>query len=637
MRHSSVTGVTKYILAAISAACTLAMAGLSVRAAEPVLVSGTDWSGLYAGVHLGVGQAAGGGTEAWNWLTNYPTGTLVGVNGGPLTALTAPASFANGFGNRAAYSSTGVLGGVQAGYNWQSGRLVVGIEGDFSGSSQSDKRSYSAQPVAGIFPPLPNFFFIPGSTQSWTSQESIDWLTTWRARVGLAQNDMLLYVTGGGAAGQITTKYTLLSSPGFNGAPVGTGSQWGLPGGIAGGSFGKTKFGWTLGAGVETTALVDLLGLGPNWSAKLEYLYVDLGSVTARIATGLVPVCNATCAAPVTGSTAFTGTSHVTDQIIRLGLNYKFDLLSPGQTRTAAPVLASGTDWSGLYAGVHLGVGRGTGRGSEAWNWLTNYPAGSLVGVNGGLLAALPAATSFNTSFGNRTSYSSTGVLGGVQAGYNWQFGRLVVGLEGDFSGSNQSDKRSYTAQPVPSIFPPLPNFFFVPGSIQGWTSQESIDWLTTWRARVGLAQNDLLLYVTGGGAVGQINTQYTLLSSPGVSGAPTGTGSQWGLPGGIAGGSFGKTKLGWTLGAGVETTALMNVLGLGPNWSAKLEYLYVDLGSVSARIATGLVPVCSVTCAAPATGSTAFTATSHVTDQIVRLGLNYKFDLLAPRSVTAH
>src|SRR4029077_17612719 len=104
--------------------------------------------------------------------------------------------------------------------------------------------------------------------------------------------------------------------------------------------------GWTAGAGIETTALADLLGLGPNWSAKLEYLYVDLGSVTARIATGLVPVCNVTCAAPATGSTSFTGTSHVTDQIVRLGLNYKFDFLSPlsaGQARAAAPVLVSGT------------------------------------------------------------------------------------------------------------------------------------------------------------------------------------------------------------------------------------------------------------------------------------------------------
>jgi outer membrane immunogenic protein len=290
-----------------------------------------DWSGYYVGFNVGAGQDSSKTNENWLWTTNYPAGALLGVGGGPLVATAAPTSFGSNFSDRYHHSSLGVIGGLEGGYNWQKGRLVYGVEGDFTPSSQSNPVSYSAQPVAGIFPPLPNFFFIPGSTQGWNSVEKLEWLTTLRGRVGITSDSSLWYATGGLAVARIGTSYTLVSSPGFGGLATasggfgpGTFAQWGLPGGLASAHFGTTKVGWVVGGGVET-ALNRLLGFGSsNWTTKIEYLFADLGTVNTVIGTGLVPVCATTCATPATGSTAFVGSTHVYEQILRVGFNYRF-------------------------------------------------------------------------------------------------------------------------------------------------------------------------------------------------------------------------------------------------------------------------------------------------------------------------
>src|SRR5262249_19509410 len=159
-----------------------------------------------------------------------------------------------------------------------------------------------------------------------------------------------------------------------------------------------------------------------------------------------------------------------------------------------------------------------------------------------------------NTVFANQYHRGSVGLIAGLQAGYNWQSGNVLLGVEGDWSWSNPKSTTTTLAQPVAGIFPPLPNFFFVPGSVQCWTSEEKINWLATLRGRVGWAQDHSVWYLTGGAAFAQIDSNYTLFSSPGTSGAPNGNGSQWGLAGGTASASFGTTKTGWVLGGGVET-----------------------------------------------------------------------------------
>jgi outer membrane immunogenic protein len=270
-----------------------------------------NWTGFYVGGTVGVGVNSD--PTSWKWANTFPTGTLVGVGGGSLTTLTAPLTTNTAFTNR--QSSVGVVGGVEAGANWQTGKLVYGVEADWSATSQ--RSTYSAQPIAAVFPPFPEFFFVPGTVQGWT--KSIDWLSTLRARGGIADGPNLWFVTGGLAVGQIETN--LFSSPGSVGGATGIGAQFGLPGGVA--SARQIKAGWTLGGGVET-AISQLLGWGSGWSAKIEYLYVDLGTI--HINTPQVALPTSAAAGPfVTGATTFSSSTQ--EHILRVGLNYRLGAL----------------------------------------------------------------------------------------------------------------------------------------------------------------------------------------------------------------------------------------------------------------------------------------------------------------------
>jgi len=118
------------------------------------------------------------------------------------------------------------------------------------------------------------------------------------------------------------------------------------------------------------------------------------------------------------------------------------------------------------------------------------------------------------------------------------------------------------------------------------------LPWLGTARLRVGYTPADRwLVYATGGAAFGEINTDATVA-----------------VPGASTTSSFSQDQVGWAAGAGVEAA-------LGGGWTGKVEYLHVDLGSFSYTY-TSLTTF-------PFRGT--FSATSHVTDDIVRVGLNYR------------
>ena len=114
-----------------------------------------------------------------------------------------------------------------------------------------------------------------------------------------------------------------------------------------------------------------------------------------------------------------------------------------------------------------------------------------------------------------------SGFVGGAQAGYNWQTGPWVFGIEGDLQGTGASDT-------------------FAPWKF-------SNPWFGTVRGRAGYALNNILFYGTAGLAFGELSGQ--------TFGGLTET----------------HTNAGWTVGLGAE-------FGLAQNWSAKVEYLYVDL-----------------------------------------------------------
>jgi outer membrane immunogenic protein len=197
-----------------------AVAALALVAATPALAadlyrgpafaatpfSPYDWNGVYVGVNLG-----------YQW--------------GKTTNLTV--------------NPSGLTGGGQVGYNWQSGSFVVGVEADLQASAADD--TFGAYKFAN------------------------PWFGTVRGRGGYAMNNVLIYLTGGFAYGGGRVTF----------GPVGE---------------SQTHTGWTIGAGVE-------VGLTPNWSAKAEYLYVEL-SDQAYVLTGI--------------------NNGLQSSVFRLGVNYRF-------------------------------------------------------------------------------------------------------------------------------------------------------------------------------------------------------------------------------------------------------------------------------------------------------------------------
>ena len=178
---------------------------------------------------------------------------------------------------------------------------------------------------------------------------------------------------------------------------------------------------------------------------------------------------------------------------------------------------------------------------AAAYNWTGFY-----VGINGGAgwgtsnVATAPSG-SFNTS---------GGLVGGT-VGYNWQMGQTVFGLEGDLDWTNLRGS----------------------GVCGATTCETRNDWLSTARGRIGYAFNRFLPFISGGAAFGDIKNN--------VTGSGTAT----------------QTKVGWTLGGGVEAAIA------GP-WTAKVEYLYADLGR----------------------GASVLGADASFKTNIVRAGINYRF-----------
>jgi outer membrane immunogenic protein len=175
----------------------------------------------------------------------------------------------------------GWLGGIQAGYNWQTGSMVLGVEADI------DFAGIKSDPFVA---PMTNLG-APIAGSSYQAHEQIKWFGTARGRIGFTPtNQWLVYATGGVAFGRVDYS----ASTSFPGGPI----QYV-------GSETVTKSGWTLGAGTE-------LAIGNNWSTKVEYLYYDLGSKTLNATSPL--------ALQYTIRTDFTTRGN----LVRAGLNKKF-------------------------------------------------------------------------------------------------------------------------------------------------------------------------------------------------------------------------------------------------------------------------------------------------------------------------
>jgi outer membrane immunogenic protein len=174
--------------------------------ATPAPIGGFNWSGAYVGGNFGY---------QWGSVSHFPT------------------------------NPSGPMGGIQAGYNWQRGQLVFGVETDLQATGADD--TFAAYKFSN------------------------PWFGTTRGRVGYAMNNILLYATAGLAYGGGKVDFGGLSET-------------------------HSSFGWAGGAGIE-------VGFTPHWSAKAEYLYVDL-SDKVYVLTGV--------------------SNGIQSNMLRFGVNYRF-------------------------------------------------------------------------------------------------------------------------------------------------------------------------------------------------------------------------------------------------------------------------------------------------------------------------
>lgn len=264
MRWSLVGGA---ILALGFSSATLAEGTPARRAAYQAPQS---WSGFYFGVNGGYG---------WGRAETSISG------------ITVPLAIAP-FGGAA--DVDGWIGGGQVGFNLQAEHLVFGIEADLQWSGKDGSATFCSTAACG-----PGAVFV-------TASHDQNWFGTLRARAGVLPDPRLLfYVTGGVAYSSFDTDYTV----GIVAGPAVTFSD------------DKKKGGWVIGGGAEWK-------IHRNLTMKAEYLYIDYGAIgggASASAPLIVPNAQQVGFAAVVDATADGSLrTQLTDQIVRIGLNYKF-------------------------------------------------------------------------------------------------------------------------------------------------------------------------------------------------------------------------------------------------------------------------------------------------------------------------
>ena len=286
-------------VAALGLAGTASAADLAVRAPVPVPLF--SWTGCYLGINGG-----------WIGGNDDYTTRRIGTNTGAYSfngSEQAPAPIHGvAYLLDRSYSSDqsgGTFGG-QFGCQYQAGWLVIGGEWDANWSSLKDDNYFTYGPVA-----------IPNSASFWRprtelTHTQLDWFTTARVRVGAAWWDrVLVYATGGVAMGALDS-YTQVGFTTPN-------NPFTVPDYF--GAYRENRIGWTVGGGFEWA-------FAANWTAKAEFLYLDLGSFDY-----------------ISPRTNFNGTTNTLDwhtsvdakeYVARVGINYLFHFGPPAY----APVVA---------------------------------------------------------------------------------------------------------------------------------------------------------------------------------------------------------------------------------------------------------------------------------------------------------
>ena len=391
-----------------------------------------------------------------------------------------------------------------------------------------------------------------------------------RARAGYAFDRMLFYGTAGVAFGEFGGNFQIY------------GNDTNLATFYGGDQLTTTRVGWTLGGGVE-------YAINRRWSVTGEYRYSDFGHLTNFAAAGSTGV-------------FYTADRHLDQQQVQMGVSYKLGDVSAAPIATNAiaadlpslkgpPTASSQPLWTGFYAGLNVG-------GIFAVNANTTSSAGALFDDFNPAAAGIASASSAT----GMAQGTHANLIGGAQAGANYQFNSYVVaGLEADLQGVPGSNSNiAYGSLGVDPLGSPT-----TMGSIG--QLRLSLDYLGTLRGRIGvLLTPSLLVYGSGGLAYGGANfsAAYSTVDLASVYGAGSGYSS------------YSGARAGWTGSGGLEWL-------FAPQWSAKLEYLYYDLGT-----ATTSTVIAGPNSTTGATGyAYAVSTSAHLTSNAVRAGLNYHFN----------
>jgi opacity protein-like surface antigen len=481
------------------------------KAQPRVIATAYDWTGFYLGGFVG----ATAGHSNWN----FPD---IGIGSSHTTA--------------------GALGGVDVGYRKQYGSWVVGAEGDVAATNAQGGTTCIANAINLGFPVETN------------CNNDTHWMATGTAKLGYAWGAVMVYGKAGGAWTNNDLDVSCNGDPltQFNCTAANSG---GFNPGIAHASASLGEFGWTVGAGFE-------LGLTPNWSAKVEYDYLNFGSQNVVL----------------------TDTTRVNFKQdynqVKVGLNYRFgpsgDDVAPVSMplkAKAAPVLAY--NWTGGYVG-----------GAVADRWSTSSWNTSALSDGAGGFAAPDPTTSNVSNF-------SAAFQGRLFSGYNWLFTKKwVAGFYGDVGFGDSRMTRGG----IPGAFGNSDVLGF--GGTESETADSSsmkLGWDGTVRARLGmLIAPAVLFYGTAGVAFQQVSATASCDGSANsvcVFGAKSQT--------------FSSTLTGWTVGGGIEGV-------ISGNWLGRVEGRYADFGHYNNTFFAG-------------TGDDVVTSI-HVQTYTALAGITYKF-----------
>jgi outer membrane immunogenic protein len=271
----------KLLLPGLAFAALIAGPAMAADLRAPVykrpVVALYNWTGFYVG--LNAGYAAGHDT---------PARTLTAPNCVPRRVTICPNVVSLVSSSAQSMNPTGFSGGLQIGYNYQYGNILLGIESDINSFRLNRSNNFGPAQVA----PLP---FVLTTQDSATT----NWLLTVRPRIGYFTNNFLAYITGGLAVTDETysSTITMVTDKGTIGTFATSASQ---------------NVGWALGGGLE-------YAFAPSWSVKAEYLHVDFGNLNGATLNGT----------PSIGVNGMTGASlaysnRLNADIVRIGINYNF-------------------------------------------------------------------------------------------------------------------------------------------------------------------------------------------------------------------------------------------------------------------------------------------------------------------------